>query len=1793
MKKFVLFVAVMLASVMPAMADYTLRLVDTGTTSDASTAYSANVTSVFTDASNIVGEIASLTKVYPAMTGYGAKFGSSSAAGSLKFTLLQPTYVAAILKVAPYSATTAVTLRVNDMEFPVEPSADGGFTEITYSPSASFESMEITTTTNTCFYLASITLVEQGTTGGGTGGMGTTPSDCHVVSFPWEENFDAVQADGSSVLPCWDNSVVSGTANSSPWTLTSGNGLRSQCMRFDSYNTPDGVVSDLRSPDFTLTSGLALYLKYKNPEAGDFSVYIVTDTIETLLASGLTKQMEWAFPSFDLSNYAGRQVHFVFRGTSNYGYGDAYIYLDRVAVMPVGSQLDLTTDPDYMPHIGSGYTIAREIKVGHSVADSVPLSVSQLPAFPTATSSLPEVFSVTDVKMLDRDYNPTTILDSATSVLVNYVITAPAQQVYKGTLTVSAGSLSSDVPFTVTGVPNYEIIPQDGEYDASSYNRVLHLYTTPGQTLSYTLKYTYDGFTFEQIQAGFLKDGMPEGFSSSSPYQTGEQSGAFDLTFVSQTVGDYTADIRFEAHAGLCSSDVYESMTVYVHVTNEPMITGATEWDWGTVDYLYADTNNLTLQMLNIDTTAQITVSTYPAYKFMPGDYTVSEGKLTIPVCLSSTLYGGSVETELYVYLNGKEAHKVLLKADVREPQITYLTPSIEFGAMRASDFMVWDTVYISVHDVDRSQLNFGWKVLPQDTADHRMNPFGVGQSVVINDTLVACPVVCNPAATVSGEYDGRIYCVCGMYWPEIPCHVTVLPEPQFLLDSVIDFGTMNYYEEKTLGANIYMRYIDPKTTKMTSDDKENILTLGTPLRQYDTTKVDVMEYLPNYYPVTLKATQVGDIECVLTLTSAEGSVLTTVKVRAHVLEPELFFDEQMHDMGYAEQGGAYREDTIAVHVRHCSATEVEFNTVASELDTTDESGFGVGQQVVLNDSTVLVPVGVNAHFYTTMGTHYRNLRAICHQFAAELPLQATIIPAATIEVIPDTLDFGEVMYDAMPNAYSQLPLKVATTSLHQTEASIEGDSVFTINQTTFGPTESYFGNHLEEDAILYLNLNVQGEHNATLVLRGDSDKVVKRYPIYAYVAPRPVLYDTIRATICSNSSYTFYGEVYTEAGQYEHRIENKQLGDSVITLNLTVLSTATTELDATIIEPETYLFGGKALTEEGVYHDTLVTAAGCDSVVRLTLHVVPLCSEYVVVNAPDDVVYYGDSTEFAPVVSLTCPSRDAVIEWGMVRNYNPVSTGKVDVTNPVGYEMLQSAAMNEYQGDTLSSRFRYYIQDRTQYFYYLIWQCDSVKEMHLFRFEHVGQLNSIWVNYDAPKREQTITSDATISVDGGEPQTVTVAWYNTTDTLNPATGNFVHGQSYYAVVTTPMSDVLGANYYIDATTAIVWGEEQQPKALTDGQLRSPIYTMENVTWSFRLKDTQLAPDGQASLSACAEPSVSISGSSSVVLDWELSMDNQNWLTLTDTLGYNIDFDSYCTDIHFPATLLRAGTYYIRVRAQYGNEVFFSRAAEVVIKAGIVMNEEATQQTTITETGEEVATVQYVFDEIEEVGVLTLTNSTNEGSATTAVAITSNTVIELVGTNTMVSDEAGFESSGDLSFVGRVDSTQVDEYGQTIYAALDSMSIVSKRPLYAPGSGVKVTFNGVYMVLTVYGHEDDNLIPSRSAARAQMKRAYSIAHAALEAAGEESVISGFDEADFINCGIIEPEGAEYDEDNLELMDDGDPVYNCTIAPTDIPSDPMSTGMVKDEIHAEKRVVNYIIYIYRQGKIYTMLGQSVK
>ena len=103
-----------------------------------------------------------------------------------------------------------------------------------------------------------------------------------------------------------------------------------------------------------------------------------------------------------------------------------------------------------------------------------------------------------------------------------------------------------------------------------------------------------------------------------------------------------------------------------------------------------------------------------------------------------------------------------------------------------------------------------------------------------------------------------------------------------------------------------------------------------------------------------------------------------------------------------------------------------------------------------------------------------------------------------------------------------------------------------------------------------------------------------------------PEIENTITTTICEGSTYEVGGNIYTTSGIYNNTLTSVDGCDSLVILDLMVVSSVAHTLDATICDGDTYVMEGVNYQTSGVYVDTLVAASGCDSVLTLNLTVAP-----------------------------------------------------------------------------------------------------------------------------------------------------------------------------------------------------------------------------------------------------------------------------------------------------------------------------------------------------------------------------------------------------------------------------------------------------------------------------------------------------------------------------------------------------------------------------------------------------------
>ena len=205
----------------------------------------------------------------------------------------------------------------------------------------------------------------------------------------------------------------------------------------------------------------------------------------------------------------------------------------------------------------------------------------------------------------------------------------------------------------------------------------------------------------------------------------------------------------------------------------------------------------------------------------------------------------------------------------------------------------------------------------------------------------------------------------------------------------------------------------------------------------------------------------------------------------------------------------------------------------------------------------------------------------------------------------------------------------ISSSSFSQT---ICANHPYTFNGHALNASGIYYDtltNYLGCDSILTLHLNVkQVSHktisssicsNHTYLFNGHALNTAGTYYdtltnyvgcdsfITLYLSIKPVSNKTINQTICANHPYTFNGHALSSSGTYRDTLVNHFGCDSFITLHLTVKPISTANVNNTICKNNPYYFNQHWLDSSGLYKDTLVNYAGCDSFISLQLVVKPI----------------------------------------------------------------------------------------------------------------------------------------------------------------------------------------------------------------------------------------------------------------------------------------------------------------------------------------------------------------------------------------------------------------------------------------------------------------------------------------------------------------------------------------------------------------------------------------------------------
>ncbi len=132
-------------------------------------------------------------------------------------------------------------------------------------------------------------------------------------------------------------------------------------------------------------------------------------------------------------------------------------------------------------------------------------------------------------------------------------------------------------------------------------------------------------------------------------------------------------------------------------------------------------------------------------------------------------------------------------------------------------------------------------------------------------------------------------------------------------------------------------------------------------------------------------------------------------------------------------------------------------------------------------------------------------------------------------------------------------------------------------------------------------DLTVANTYTANLTAADGCDSIVT-----LNLAVVPNKSTTLNEEICQGSSFTFNGQDLTVANTYTANLTAADGCDSIVTLNLAVVSNKSTTLNEEICQGSSFTFNGQDLTVANTYTANLTAVDGCDSIVTLNLAVVP-----------------------------------------------------------------------------------------------------------------------------------------------------------------------------------------------------------------------------------------------------------------------------------------------------------------------------------------------------------------------------------------------------------------------------------------------------------------------------------------------------------------------------------------------------------------------------------------------------------
>lgn len=177
-------------------------------------------------------------------------------------------------------------------------------------------------------------------------------------------------------------------------------------------------------------------------------------------------------------------------------------------------------------------------------------------------------------------------------------------------------------------------------------------------------------------------------------------------------------------------------------------------------------------------------------------------------------------------------------------------------------------------------------------------------------------------------------------------------------------------------------------------------------------------------------------------------------------------------------------------------------------------------------------------------------------------------------------------------------------------------------------------------------------------------------------------VYGSQNISICLGQSYFAGGNWQTQSGIYNDTLVGFAGCDSILTTDLQVIMPLYHNVSVSICSGQSYYAGGMFQTQAGTYHDTLAAASGCDSIVVTDLSVInPVFSNVNAAICEGQTYFVQGAFQTNPgIYSDTLQSYlgcDSIITTQLTVNQNPVVNLGNDISICEGTTLLLNAGSN------------------------------------------------------------------------------------------------------------------------------------------------------------------------------------------------------------------------------------------------------------------------------------------------------------------------------------------------------------------------------------------------------------------------------------------------------------------------------------------------------------------------------------